>query len=128
MKKIVLVTAILMFTPLISEAADNSLGTSTTQYSAQDNTKINKRDRNENTLTPLDQSNSQSDLDITKQIRKSLMDYPFSTDAKNIKIITINGDVTLRGPVKNTTELAQIVELTKSVPGIKTLNNELQIP
>lgn len=130
MKKILLVAAILMLTPLILEAADGS-DTSmpiNTQQTPPDNTKINHRDRHEQTVTPLDQSNSRSDLDITKQIRKSLMQYPFSTDAKNIKIITQNGDVTLRGPVKNTTELNKIVELTKSVPGIKTLNNELQIP
>src|SRR5690242_5732198 len=73
--------------------------------SPPDNTKVNMRDRDQSNLTPGDQSNSKEDLRITKNIRKALMkDKSLSTTAKNVKIITVDGKVTLRGPVKNPAE------------------------
>lgn len=100
---------------------------STTDQARPDNTKINQRDENSNTLTPLDQSNSKADLRISQEIRKSIMHTHLSTGAKNIKIITRNGDVTLRGPVKNKSEIDKIQALAKSVSGVKTLHNQLDV-
>ena len=97
------------------------------ELSTPDNTKVNKRDRDEKTLTPLDQSNSKEDLGITQAIRKSIMQQGLSVNAKNIKIITRNGEVTLRGPVNNTAEVEKIVEVAKAVQGIKSLNNQLEV-
>src|SRR5687768_13853172 len=66
-----------------------------------DNTDRNKRDRDNATLTPGDQGNTKEDIEVTRQIRRALMkDKSLSTTAKNIKIITKDGAVTLRGPVK----------------------------
>ena len=60
-----------------------------------DNTEKNIRDRDSMTKTPLDQSESEADRMITQKIRKAIMsDSALSTNAKNIKIITINGVVT----------------------------------
>ncbi len=129
MKKPILVAMCLMFTPVLAQAAqDSEYDRSTTMERANpDNTNINKRDRNEETLTPLDQSNTEADTKITQAIRKSIVKNDFSMDAKNIKIITQNGEVTLRGPVNNKGEAEKIAALAKSVPGIKTLNNQLEV-
>ncbi len=97
------------------------------EVSTPDNTKVNKRDRDEKTLTPLDQSNSKEDRGITQAIRKSIMQQGLSVNAKNIKIITRNGEVTLRGPVNNAAEVEKILEVAKAVQGIKSLNNQLEV-
>jgi len=84
-----------------------------------DNTAKNVRDRNEGSVTPLDQSEEQADLEVTQKIRKGLMDDDdLSTNAKNVKVVTsADGQVTLRGPVDTAGEKAQIVDLAKSVAG-----------
>ena len=72
---------------------------------APDNTKVNKRDANSAALTPVDQGNGETDLRITQQIRQAVMaDNSLSFTAKNVKIITKNGSVTLRGPVNTAAE------------------------
>ena len=98
-----------------------------TEANKADNTGMNKRDRDDRTVTPMNQSNNKEDLEITQAIRKSLMKQELSTNAKNIKVITQNGDVTLRGPVNNKAELEKVTQLAKAVPGIKNLNNELEV-
>jgi len=61
-----------------------------------DNTKRNVRDRGD-TVTPMDQGNTAVDLSITRRIRRAVVDHEgFSTDAKNVKIVTRDGVVTLR--------------------------------
>src|ERR1019366_4069095 len=77
-----------------------------------DNTARNVRDRNNPTLTPLDQGNSQADRDTTAQIRKEIVaGKNMSVNAKNVKIITVDGRVTLRGPVKTAEEKRLIGEI-----------------
>ena len=107
--------------------ADNTETNTGNTESNADNTKINKRDRHEQALTPLDQSNTKEDLKITQEIRKSIMATEFSANAKNIKIITRNGNVTLRGPVNSSTEKEEIVKLAKAVAGTEKLNNQLDV-
>ena len=80
-----------------------------------DNTATNERDRSGETKTSGDQSNSSADLKTTQAIRQALMkDGELSTTAKNIKVITANGHVTLRGPVKTAQEKARIDQLARS--------------
>src|SRR4051812_38352693 len=81
---------------------DNSSATNADLKSREvDNSGINKRDRSEEALTSGDQGNSREDIDLTRRIRRALtQNDQLSTAAKNIKIITANGKVTLRGPVK----------------------------
>ena len=97
------------------------------EKSAPDNTKVNKRDRDDKTLTPPDQSNSYSDRSITKALRKAVVNAELSMNAKNIKIITRKGLVTLRGPVASKEEVDKIVELGKATPGVKSINNKLEV-
>src|SRR5690242_6184084 len=66
----------------------------------RDNTAMNQRDRSGETKTSGDQSNNSTDLKTTQAVRQALMkDSDLSMTAKNIKVITANGQVTLRGPV-----------------------------
>jgi len=93
-----------------------------------DNTAKNERDRSGETQTSGDQSNSSADLKITQAIRQALMkDGELSTTAKNIKVITTNGQVTLRGPVKTTQEKAKIDQLAKSAAGGAQIENQLEV-
>ncbi len=95
---------------------------------AADNTKKNQRDRSGETKTSGDQSNSSQDVKITAAIRRAVVrDHSLSMTAKNVKIITANGMVTLRGPVKSDAEKAKIVELAQSAAGNAKINNQLEV-
>src|SRR6476620_2826700 len=93
-----------------------------------DNTAMNQRDRSGETVTSGDQSNSSADLKITQAIRQALMkDGELSTTAKNIKVITANGQVTLRGPVKTAQEKTKIDQLAKSAAGGAHIDDQLDV-
>jgi hyperosmotically inducible periplasmic protein len=75
----------------------------------------------------MDQSGDKRDLEMTQRIRKALVDDDtLSTNAKNIKVITVNGIVTLRGPVDSMEERNKIVAKATPIAGGK-LKNELEI-
>ena len=93
-----------------------------------DNTAKNERDRSGETKTSGDQSNSSADLKTTQAIRQALMkDGELSTTAKNIEVITTNGQVTLRGPVKTAQEKSKIDQLAKSAAGGAKIDNQLDV-
>jgi hyperosmotically inducible protein len=93
-----------------------------------DNTAKNQRDRSGDTQTSGDQSNNREDLKTTQAIRKALMnDSSLSMTAKNIKIITADGQVTLRGPVKSADEKSKIDQLAKGAAGNAKIDNQLEI-
>jgi len=93
-----------------------------------DNTRQNVRDRDSRTLTPLDQGNSQADVDITARIRQEIMaDSDMTTDARNVKIITQNGHVTLRGPVNTADEKKRIAEIANRVASAGNVDNQLEV-
>jgi hyperosmotically inducible protein len=95
---------------------------------APDNTAVNQRDRAPENLTPMDQSNKASDLKMTQEIRRAIVkDDQLSTDAKNVKIITIDGAVTLRGPVKTDQEKAAIAAKAAQLAGNSNVHNELEV-
>ena len=129
MKKHMILAASLILTPYMAIAANEPAAAEKPMVRDGDasNTGINKRDRDDKTLTPMDQMNNPSDLKITQEIRQALMKGEFSMDAKNIKVITRNGTVTLRGPVKTAAELEQISVLVKAMPSVKSIDNQLQV-
>lgn len=95
---------------------------------APDNTKVNERDKSSTALTPLDQSNSKTDLKITQQIRQAVMaDGTLSFTAKNVKIITQGGKVTLRGPVNSEQERSNIEAAARKVAGVAQVDNQLEV-
>jgi hyperosmotically inducible protein len=107
--------------------APSSYDTNATSHDV-DNSGINQRDRDTNNLTPGDQGNTQADIDLTQRIRKSLvMDTTYSMTAKNIKIITVNGRVTLRGPVNSDSEKSGIESLAKNIAGDGNVDDQLEV-
>lgn len=93
-----------------------------------DNTKRNARDADGATLTPLDQGESEADRTITQAIRKEVVSHDaLSTNAKNVKIITRDGVVTLRGPVKSAEEKAAIASVATKTSGVTRVDNQLEI-
>ena len=88
------------------------------QQPAPDNTAVNKRDRHTGQQTADQQTNNKADLETTRQIRKAIVaDKSLSTYAHNIKIITVDGKVTLKGPVKTAEEKAAIQKIATDVAG-----------
>ena len=93
-----------------------------------DDTARNVRDRGDKTLTPMDQGGSAADRDISAAVRKAVVeDAALSTNAHNVKIITVDGVVTLRGPVKSAAEKASIVAKAQKTSGVKRVDNQLEI-
>src|ERR671919_762919 len=93
-----------------------------------DNSGRNVRDRNDATKTAGDQSESEADRTITQNLRKAITDDDsLSTNGKNVKVVTIDGTVTLRGPVKSEKEKADIGAKAKQLAGVKKVDNQLEI-
>jgi hypothetical protein len=83
-----------------------------------DNTKVNKRDRNATEVTADQQKMNAADRELTRKIRRSIVaDKSLSTYAHNIKIISQNGAVTLKGPVKSDDEKQAVVAKAVAVAG-----------
>jgi osmotically-inducible protein OsmY len=94
---------------------------------AVENTGHNIRDRAGDTLTPGDQGSSESDRELTRRIRRAItQNSQLSSSAKNIKIITVNGKVTLRGPVQNEGEARAIADAASSIAGAGSVENQLE--
>lgn len=111
MKRITLSILCLSALAVSAFAQDNSTP-------AADNSGRNERDRSGETKTSGDQSNNSADIDMTAKIRRAVMkDDSLSMTAKNVKIITADGVVTLRGPVKTAAEKAAIEKHAMAVAG-----------
>jgi len=92
-----------------------------------DNTGVNVRDRNDARVTAQDQSGSEADRKLTQEIRKAIVaDDTLSTNAKNVKVVTINGVVTLRGPVANEQEKGKVASKANGIAGVKRVDNQLE--
>jgi len=121
MKRTLLVLACVSALSLAASASDN-------EKAKPDNTATNERDRSSETQTSGDQSNSKDDVNTTAAIRRAVVkDDSLSATAKNVKIITANGTVTLRGPVKNDAEKTKIAELAQSAAGNAKIDNQLEV-
>jgi hyperosmotically inducible protein len=93
-----------------------------------DNSGRNVRDRNDQNKTAGDQSESEADRTISQNIRAAITaDDSLSTNGKNVKIITNDGTVTLRGPVKSDKEKVEIEAKAKQIAGVKKVDNQLEI-
>ena len=96
--------------------------------SALENTEINVRDKDNTTLTPEDQKETENDIKITADIRQAIIkNKSLSVNAQNVKIITRNGVVTLRGPVESKKESKKIKKIAKHTPGVLKVDNQLEI-
>jgi osmotically-inducible protein OsmY len=94
----------------------------------RDSTARDVRDRANGTLTPLDQGNSQADIHTTARIREEIIaDSGMSMNGKNVKIITMNGHVTLRGPVNTEDEKRQIGDIANRIAQSRNVDNQLEV-
>jgi hyperosmotically inducible periplasmic protein len=103
-------------------AADNPPST------AHDNTKANQSVASHKDQTADGQSNARSDLEVTQRIRRSVMaDDALSTYAHNIKIVTVNGQVTLSGVVRSEDEKAIVAATAVKAAGMDKVVNQLSV-
>jgi osmotically-inducible protein OsmY len=95
---------------------------------APDNTGVNERDSSSDAVTPMDQGNGEIDLDLTQRIRSHVVsDDTLSFTAKNVKIISANGHVTLRGPVNSEAEKTTIGKVALDAAGAGHVTNDLEV-
>ncbi|MGI9115389.1 MAG: hypothetical protein DLM52_09285 [Chthoniobacterales bacterium] len=105
-----------------------ALGAAAQDTPSADNTGKNQRDRSGETKTSGDQSNSSEDVKTTAAIRRAVVkEHSLSSMAKNVKIITADGVVTLRGPVKSDAEKTKIAELAQAAAGNAKIDNQLEV-
>jgi osmotically-inducible protein OsmY len=91
---------------------------STDDKTKPDNTSVNKRDQNPGEATADQQKMNAADRALTAKIRKAIIaDKSLSTYAHNVKIISQNGTVTLKGPVHSDDEVTSIMAKATEVAG-----------
>jgi hypothetical protein len=132
-----------------TSTAPSGTGTTSTSSSTNPSTNLPRTDRTDRTdrprtdtpsagssstgtpstgKTPEDQSEKPEDIRITAAIRRAVIDDAnLSTVAKNCKIITSNGVVTLRGAVNSEEERSSIDSKARAVAGVSSVTNELEI-
>ena len=93
-----------------------------------DNTGINKRDQSPKELIAGQQGETKGDREITQKIRRAIVtDKSLSTNARNVKIITVGGMVTLKGPVRSEEEKRTIEEKAAQIAGNGNIKSEIGI-
>jgi osmotically-inducible protein OsmY len=125
-----IITILFLATVLMSGCSkDRSEDKQVSQTAVEpDNSGRNVRDRDNQSKTSGDQSENEADRKISQNIRDAITsDDSFSTNAKNVKIITSDGTVTLRGPVKSDKEKTEIEAKAKQIAGVKKVDNQLEI-
>lgn len=96
-----------------------------THQPAPDNTKVNK---DQSKPTADQQKMNPADRSIAQQIRKTIhQDTTLSTYAHNVKIISQDGKVTLRGPVRSEDEKSNVEAKAVAVAGQGNVTNELEV-
>jgi hyperosmotically inducible protein len=99
-----------------------------TQQPAPDNSKTNQRDRDQSSPTADQQKMNPADRDITKKIRSAIHnDKSLSSYAHNIKVITQDGKVTLKGPVRSDEEKTNIESKATAVAGEGMVTDQLEV-
>jgi hyperosmotically inducible protein len=116
------VLALLTLTSPMASAQDSS------PAPAADNTKVNQRDRSTAEATADQQKENRPDRDITRDIRRSIMqDKSLSSYAHNVKIISQNGMVTLKGPVRSEDEKMAVESKAAAVAGKDKVTSQLEV-
>jgi hyperosmotically inducible periplasmic protein len=93
-----------------------------------DNTKMNQADRSNDQPTADQQKNNPSDRQLTQHVRQAIMgDKSLSTYAHNVKIISQNGVVTLKGPVRSDDEKRAIEAKADEVAGKDKVVSEMTV-
>lgn len=113
------------FAPLPARAAQSDPGMTAVK---PDNTKINQRDRNAAEMTADKQGSLKSDREISRQIRRALVkNKSLSSYAHNVKVITKDGLVTLKGPVKSEQERQAVLNAATTAAGARDVTDEMSV-
>ena len=93
-----------------------------------DNTKVNTRDRAKDAVTADQQKENANDRTLTQKIRKAVMaDKSLSTYAHNVKIVSQDGHVTLKGPVRSVEEKQNVEAKALEIAGAGKVTNEISV-
>ena len=93
-----------------------------------DNTRVNKEDRSSAAVTADQQKNDHNDRYLTQQIRKAVLaDKTLSTYAHNVKVVSQNGNVTLKGPVRSDEEKKTVIAKAEQIAGAGNVTDQLSI-
>jgi osmotically-inducible protein OsmY len=89
---------------------------------------MNQQDRAPSAVTADQQKNNKSDIQLSREIRHALTsDKSLSTYAHNIKVISQNGKVTLKGPVRSDDEKSAVLTKATQVAGQSNVNDEMTV-
>jgi hyperosmotically inducible periplasmic protein len=124
-----ILSAPLLFAEETAPKVDEPVNTSAGDNSGKaDNTRRNNRERSEQEKTPVNQNENKGDLEISRQIRKAIYnDTTLSTYAHNIKIITQDGKVNLKGPVRNAEEKQKVEAKAAAVAGKENVKSQIEL-
>lgn len=93
-----------------------------------DNTKVNTRDRAKGAVTADQQKENSTDRALTQKIRQALMDdKALSTYAHNVKVVTQDGNVTLKGPVRSAAEKQTVEAKALEIAGAGRVDNQMSV-
>jgi hyperosmotically inducible protein len=113
---------------LLTLASTTASAQDSSQAPAPDNTKVNQRDRSTAESTADHQKENRSDRDVTRDIRRSIIqDKSLSSYAHNVKIISQNGMVTLKEPVRSEDEKMAIESKAAAVAGKDNVTSQLEV-
>ena len=122
------IASLLLATTAFTQQTPNTSDQDKANSKPADNTGKNTQDRSDDTLTSGDQKNSKEDVALTRKIRRTITKTDgLSVNARNVKIITQDGKVTLRGPVKTADEKEQLAKIAKETEGVSSVDNQLEV-
>lgn len=129
---LVLPFLVVSFCGITAARGDNYKNTQTSTTSATTNADATNTGNNKDyKVAPVadDQAKgTKKDVEITRLIRREITkNDSLSTNAKNVKIITLNGTVTLRGPVNSQEEVAMITEAAQRHAVNNQVTSELEV-
>src|SRR5579884_3462344 len=105
-------TGLFLAVAALSANAQNSISPNS------DNTAVNVRDRTSGEPTADQATNSKSDRELMQKIRRAIVgNKSLSTYAHNVKVISENGNITLKGPVQSEEERQKVLQCVTSVAG-----------
>jgi hyperosmotically inducible protein len=109
--------SVITFALLLGSSSAGRVDAQSTDANARpDNTAVNKRDRSPGAATADQQKMNATDRNITARIRRSIMaDKSVSTYAHNVKIISQDGTVTPKGPVRSDDEVKSLVSRATNI-------------
>jgi hyperosmotically inducible periplasmic protein len=111
----------------LSAYGQTGLHTSDSATTAPDNTKSNQQPSNRGAVADAQKNNS-ADLDLAKRIRQSVVaDKSLSTYGHNVKIVAVEGTVTLNGVVTTADEKMQIAKLATSIAGAGKVVDQVKV-